>query len=243
MWIDQYSGWNKKEKLSRHSSNRLFRLIRLTWWVDKSSRTCHLLLEWLLHPSDAHLHCCSNRSPLSFNFCKIWILQTYHRLWKHPQLHSAYTVLYSLIYYPNEYAAFGAKVGESGCFHTTTCIFERKTFYLSETNSPLWSLGTMLRDDGWYFEECKRLTRRSFFVSFSAGIFKPCLLFSFLFNFLFEAIFWKKKVSYFWTGWYSLPFIFIWAKFWGNVCIYPKFFSISLYLSLYTQCIYHMFCC
>lgn len=48
----------------------------------------------------------------------------------------------------------------------------------------------------------KRLTQRSFFVSFSAGIFKPCFVCSLVFlKFLIEALFWKKVlVSYFLTG-------------------------------------------
>lgn len=39
-----------------------------------------------------------------------------------------YAVPYSLIYYPDEHTAFGAKVGESGCFHTTTAYLRENHF-------------------------------------------------------------------------------------------------------------------
>lgn len=70
-----------------------------------------------------------------------------------------------------------------------------------------------------------------------------CRLFT---RFLIQALFWKKKntvlIWYIWTGCHSLLLIFIWAKLWGNVRIYPKSLSISLYLSffIYIQYIYHI---
>lgn len=129
-------------------------------------------------------------------------------------------------------------------------IFICQDSHVWEMNSPLLCHQCIefQQDNGWYFEECKRLTQRGvYWFLFLQEYLSPAV--STLYYYSYSSPFLKKKVLvwYFWTGWHGLLLIFIWAKLWGNVRVYPKIlkhFSLSfLFLYIYIYSIYTIFCC
>lgn len=209
------------------------------------------LSDW--HPSKAPLHCCSKQPFKALHLCKSWILR---QLWKvvqfHPGLcaHSTYAVPYCLIYYPNGHISLWCYSVQL-TFQHNRCIFQSKAFYPSHVtmiHSPLprHQCIEFQKDNGWYLEECKRLMQRGVHLFlFLQEYVSPAV--STLFSYIsYPSSFLKNKSwsGIFLTGWHGLLLIFIWAKLWGNVHVYPKSLSISHYLSfLYIYSIYALFCC
>lgn len=105
--------------------------------------------------------------------------------------------------------AFGATVC-SGRFNKITAYLREKPFmcqdsHVKDMNSPLLCHQCIKfqQDNGWYFEECKRLTQRSvYWFLFPQEYLKSCHVFSLLFLYIsYPSPFEKKSPSLVFLNW------------------------------------------